>query len=107
MDNKKSFFCFSACFNVKSDKYNYNMLIKRRKSGAFAYGDKSTHILKIYDAKTGEFISERIYDTRYDNINGDDVIKWLDYWALFIFKNWVNKPVITTIFYDCDEVIKD
>ena len=104
MDNKKSFFCFSACFNVKGKYYNYNMLVKRLKSGAFAYGDKSRHILTIYDAKTGEKLTDYVYDTRYDRIESKDVIKWLNYWAQFIHDNWDNKPFITTIFYDCEEV---
>ena len=59
--------------------------IKRKLSGAFAYGDRSEHTIIVNGDRYQSF------DTRYDRISSEKE-KWLKFWKEWLNSNWkINK----------------
>ena len=100
MENK--FNCFTACYEVVSEKYHYYMVVKRFVSGAFAYGNRSAHTIDIFDKATKKGSGmPLLYDTRYDrDIPSEDLEKWCEYWKQYIIDNWNFKPKVELLFCD-------
>lgn len=62
-----------------------NVEIKRELSGAFAYGDRSTHTVMVNGNRYQSF------DTRYDGISTEKE-KWLKFWKEWLNSTWkINK----------------
>lgn len=55
--------------------------IKRKLSGAFAYGDRSSHTIMVNGNHQYSF------DTRYDGISSEKG-KWLKFWKEWLNDNW-------------------
>ena len=70
------------------DRCVLEFIVKRQKSGASAYGDRSAHGLEI--TKNGEWLDTKYYDTRYDGISTEKE-EWLDFWKKYIEDNWTLK----------------
>lgn len=100
-----------ASFEVKgtSDngkEYHYIFIIKRNKSGAFAYGDRSSHILTLYpygENEQSEKATDYYYDTRYDHIPTNKE-KWVEEWKKYIKDNWINVNFIDLLLYEEKEM---
>ena len=84
--------------NEKGNRYSYDMVLERKHSGAFKYGDQSCHTLTLYKHDTDKYVVDYLYDTRYDHISTDKD-KWLKVWKDFIKDNWQNVLVIKTLDY--------
>ena len=80
-----------AKFRVKTRTYDYEFTIERKVSGAFAYGNRSCHILIISDFKTKKQLRDEYYDTRYDSIPTEKG-QWVNFWTRWIKNNWTNNP---------------
>ena len=78
-----------AVFKTKSDllreSRNFKFEVERVQSGAFGYGDKSAHTMRIY--ADDEFINDKYYDTRYDGISTNKE-EWIKLWKEFIQDKW-------------------
>lgn len=101
---EKHFKCFSACYKVDSEKYHYYMVVKRKVSGAFAYGNRSAHSLDIYDQASKKGVGmPYYYDTRYDHdIPSENLEEWCEYWKQYILDNWSCNPSVELMFCDCE-----
>lgn len=62
-------------------KWEREVTIERQESGAFNYGDHSSHNIYL----GGEWFTT--YDTRYDCISTDKA-KWLKFWEKWLVDNW-------------------
>ena len=82
--------------------YHYIFKIKRRQSGAFAYGDESCHILELYE-DVGKCLRDDLYDTRYDHISTYKPA-WVKTWKNFIKRNWQNVKSVKLIGYEEQDV---
>ena len=86
-------------FEVKREKLGYHYLfeIKRKESGAFAYGDHSCCLFDIYDmGKNNEHIRDDFFDTRYDHLKTDKE-SWVKMWRDYIKENWREVSEIVLI----------
>lgn len=79
-------------------------LITRHLSGAFAYGDRSSHSLSIFNE--GEAIDEKkcdyYYDTRYDHIPTNKT-EWVKEWTEYIKSNWCKVKYVKLLTYEENE----
>ena len=80
-------------------QYSYDMVLERKQSGAFKYGDTSCHTLTLYKHDTEEYVADYLYDTRYDHISTDKD-KWLKEWKNFIQDNWLNVKSVELLDYE-------
>ena len=88
-----------AEFEVKARNYHYRFVIERRKSGAFAYGDRSSHLLRVLDWDTREEKGWHLYDTRYDRLSTKKE-KWVENWKKFIRSHWQHHPEVRLMSYE-------
>lgn len=87
-------------------EYEYKVVITRKESGAFKYGDHSCHLLDLFNPETGEQINnfgDDYYDTRYDGISTEKN-KWIKTWQDFISRHWVNVQEVKLLDYEEKEV---
>lgn len=63
----------------------YTIIIERKLSGAFAYGDGSCHTLKTYNDKDLSY--NQLFDTRYEQIPTDKE-GWINFWEEVIKDNF-------------------
>lgn len=89
----------TATFDVLFDtNRTEKLIVKRMKSGAFAYGDQSCHSVEL----DGKPESRMIYDTRYDRIKTSKV-DWLNFWTKFIYDKFSVK-MVNVLSYEEKEV---
>lgn len=63
------------------DRSNFIFKVERHLSGAFAYGDRSSHSVKIIGAEARPYY----FDTRYDGIKPQKE-EWSTFW-----RNWIEE----------------
>lgn len=92
-----------ATFEVKSESFGYDFLmeIERKRSGASKYGDQSAHTLNLYEAKSGKWLEDKLFDTRYDRVPLTKK-EWVKTWKNYIFNNWCDVSSIELVEYHED-----
>jgi hypothetical protein len=87
----------------RGNEYRYDIEIERKESGANAYGDRSCHLLNLYDHDTKEWLRDDFYDTRYDHISTYKP-SWVKVWKNFIKNNWINVQSVELVEWEEKEV---
>lgn len=100
----KQFKEIKVVFHAKNDLLNYKIVVERKHSAMFEYGDQSCHIVKVYEwGKDDKYIADYFYDTRYNRIDIEKD-KWIDFWKDYITQNYQHHPRVTLIEYEEREV---
>lgn len=87
---------FKLSFDNGERHFDYDVQIGRHLSGAFKYGNRSSHRIDL----NGEFYS--LFDTRYEQIPTNKE-EWVSYWTEWVKEQWSNNSNVKVELVDYKE----